>query len=45
MTLLSELMFNTTSHITSGDVVWGADSSTLFYMKMDEEHRPDRYDI
>ena len=26
----------------SGDVAWGADSSTLFYMKMDEEHRPDR---
>ena len=26
----------------SGEVVWGADSSTLFYMKMDDEHRPDR---
>ena len=27
---------------TSGDAVWGADSSTLFYLKMDPEHRPDR---
>ena len=27
---------------TSGDAVWGADSTTLFYLKMDAEHRPDR---
>lgn len=26
----------------SGDFCWGADSSTLFYLKMDEEHRPNR---
>ena len=26
----------------SGDFAWGADSSTLFYLKMDEEHRPNR---
>ena len=24
----------------TGDVVWGADSSTYFYLKMDSEHRP-----
>lgn len=23
-----------------GDITWGADDSTLFYLKMDEEHRP-----
>lgn len=27
---------------TSGDFSWGADSSTLYYTKMDEEHRPNR---
>ncbi len=25
---------------TSGDITWGADSSTLFYTLMDDEHRP-----
>lgn len=24
----------------SGDVEWGADDSSLFYTKMDDEHRP-----
>jgi protease II len=24
----------------AGDLIWGADSSTLFYVKMDDEHRP-----
>lgn len=24
----------------TGDIVWGADSSTYFYLKMDSEHRP-----
>jgi len=24
----------------TGDVIWGADSSTYFYLKMDSEHRP-----
>jgi oligopeptidase B len=26
----------------SGEILWGGDSSTLFYMKMDDEHRPYR---
>jgi oligopeptidase B len=26
----------------SGDFVWGSDSSVIYYMKMDEEHRPNR---
>ena len=29
-----------TIHSCSGDVVWGADDSTVFYTKMDDEHRP-----
>jgi len=27
---------------TSGDLVWGKDDSTLYYMTMDEQHRPYR---
>ena len=26
----------------SGEFSWGADSSTIFYLKMDDEHRPNR---
>jgi protease II len=40
--LTSGLMLDDVVDEISGEVVWGADSSTLFYMKMDEEHRPDR---
>ena len=27
---------------TSGDLVWGADDSSFFYLGMDEEHRPNK---
>ena len=27
---------------TSGNLVWGKDDSTLFYMTMDDKHRPDK---
>jgi protease II len=40
--LSSTVSLSLSLSLSLGEIVWGADSSCLFYLKMDEQHSPNR---